>query len=114
MDDLVIALGPVIVCSLALQQFLELVDPLLARFLRRHRKWLLRVVALVIALLLTFGLRLRLLEALGVPPSDVLDGLVTALFLVGGTKSINDLLKWVGYRKIAARRALAEAEAGAA
>jgi len=36
---------------------------------------------------------------------------VTALFMISGTKGANELLKWIGYRKTAARLALPEAEA---
>jgi len=111
MDELMHVFGPVIACSIALQQFLELVDPVLDRFIRPHKKWLLSLIALVLALVLTAGLGLGLLAPLGYPNAGVFDILVTALFMISGTKGANELLKWLGYRKTAARLALPEDEA---
>jgi hypothetical protein len=111
MDDLMRALGPVIACGIAIQQLLELADPALDRFIRPHKKWILSVIALVMALVLTAGLGLGILEPLGHPDAGVFDIVVTALFMIGGTKAANDLLKWIGYRKTTARLQLPEAEA---
>jgi hypothetical protein len=111
MDELMRALGPVVACGIALQQLLELVDPALDRFIKPHKKWILSLVSLVIALLLTAGLGLGILAPLGYPTAGIFDVLVTALFMVSGTKGANELLKWIGYRKTAARLALPEAEA---
>jgi hypothetical protein len=111
MDDLMRVIGPVIACGIALQQFLELLDPALDRFIRPHKKWILSFVSLVIAVALTAGLGLGILAPLGHPDAGVFDVLVTALFMISGTKGANELLKWLGYRKAAARLALPEAEA---
>jgi hypothetical protein len=111
MDDLMRALGPVVACSIAIQQLLELVDPALDRFIRPHKKWIMSVISLVVALVLTAGLGLGVLGPLGHPDAGVFDVIVTALFMIGGTKSANDLLKWIGYRKTAARLQLPEGEA---
>ena len=111
MDDLMRVLGPVIACSIALQQFLELIDPALDRFIKPHKKWILSVVSLALALALTAGLGLGILAPLGHPGAGIFDVVVTALFMISGTKGANELLKWVGYRKTAARLALPEAEA---
>jgi hypothetical protein len=111
MDDLMRVLGPVIACSIALQQFLELIDPALDRFIRPHKKWILSVISLAIALALTGGLGLGILAPLGYPGAGIFDVFVTALFMISGTKGANELLKWLGYRKTAARLALPEAEA---
>jgi hypothetical protein len=111
MDPLIVILGPALVCSIALQQLLELLDPALDAFIKPHKKWILSAVALVFALLVTFGIDLRLLRPMGYPAPALVDGLLTALFIISGTKGANDLLKWIGYRKTAARLALPEAEA---
>jgi hypothetical protein len=111
MDELIRAFGPVIACGIALQQALELVDPALDRFIRPHKKWILSVISLVLALALTAGLGLGILKPLGYPSAGVFDVLVTSLFMISGTKGANELLKWLGYRKTAARLALPEAEA---
>jgi len=110
MDKLIEAVGPVLIASIALQQLLELLDPVLDALLRKQKKWILSAVALIVGLILSFGLGLRLLAPLGFAQYTVLDGIVTALFLTGGTKAVNDLLKWVGYMKESAKRGMSEEE----
>src|SRR3970282_1802575 len=111
MDDLMRVLGPVIACSIARQQSPELIDPALDRFIKPHKKWILSVVSLALALALTAGLGLGILAPLGHPGAGILDVVVPALFMISGIKGANELLKWLGYRKTAARLALPEAEA---
>jgi hypothetical protein len=99
MDSLIEALAPAFVASFAIQQLLELLDPILDRVLKPHKKWILSVVSLVAGFALTLGLELRILGALGVTKLPWLDVIITALFLTGGTKAINDLIKLIGYKK---------------
>ncbi len=106
MDELIRALGPVIACGIALQQLIELLDPALDTLIKPHKKWILSAVSLVGAIVLTAGLGLGILAPLGYPNAGILDVVVTALFMISGTKGANDLLKWVGYKKTAARLAL--------
>ena len=106
MDKMFAVLTPAFVASFALQQLLELLDPVLDKVAKPNKKWILSAVALAVALALTFGLGLRLLAPLGYTQPEWLDGIITALFLTGGTKGINDLLKWVGYKKEGAKQAL--------
>jgi hypothetical protein len=47
-----------------------------------------------------------MLTPLGMVRSDALDVLVTSLFIAGGVKGFNDLLKWIGYSKEARKAAL--------
>lgn len=111
MDRLMEAVGPAFVASFALQQLIELLDPILEAVVRTHKKWILSVVTLVVALLLAIGLELRILSLLGVSIADWADALITALFITGGTKGINDLLKLLGYKKLELRSRLAPEEA---
>ncbi|MEW6567988.1 MAG: hypothetical protein AB1449_07450 [Chloroflexota bacterium] len=111
MDDLIRAIAPVAIASVALQQLLELLDPVLDLFVRRYKKSVLSILALIVALALSFGLGLRLLTPLGFSGPGWLDAVVTALFLTGGTKAFNDLIKWLGYKKEAARAGLTESQA---
>jgi hypothetical protein len=99
MDDVITVLAPVFVASLALQQLLELLDPVLDVFLKPHKKWILSAVTLVVGVLLAMLLDLRILSGLGLSVNRILDLLLTAFFLMGGTKGINDLMKLIGYRK---------------
>jgi len=106
MDEFARAIGPIFIASFALQQLIELLDPILDAALGERKKWILSVVSLVAGLALTFGLGLRVLGPLGSKVPDWADAIVTALFLTGGTKGINDLLKLIGYRKEAAKASL--------
>lgn len=110
MDQLIEALGPVFVASFALQQLLELLDPIFEAIIKKHKKWILSVVSLVVGLTLAFGLGLRILKPLGVDRFPVVDGILTALFLTGGTKGINDLIKLIGYKKEQAKAGLDETQ----
>lgn len=103
MDMLVEALGPIFVASFALQQLLELIDPALEMLIKQHKAWILSAIAFALGLLLTVLLNLRALSIFGVTRFGWLDALVTALFISGGTKWLNDLLKIVQYRKLEAR-----------
>jgi hypothetical protein len=107
MDEIAVLLAPAIIVSIALQQLIELLDPALDALIRQHKKWILSAVALVLALVLTLALNLRLLAPLGHAQVPGLDVALTALFLIGGSKGFNDLLKWVSYKKVQARSALA-------
>jgi hypothetical protein len=106
MNALVDALAPVLVAGFALQQLLELLDPILEKVIKPHKKWILSVVALVVGLALSLLLRLRVLEPLGVTWAPWLDAILTALLVTGGTKGVNDLIKLIGYKKEEAKRSL--------
>lgn len=106
MDRLVEALAPVLVASIALQQLLELLDPILDSVISEHKKWILSAVSLVVGLVLAFGLGLRVLAPFGVTRAPWLDAIVTALFITGGTKVFNELIKWIGYMKEVAKQRL--------
>lgn len=99
MDEMVRALAPAFVAGFALQQLLELLDPILDQFIKPHKKWILSVTAIILGLFLTVALNLRILRHLGVARLPWLDVLITALFVAGNTKGINDLLKLIGYKK---------------
>lgn len=113
MNVLVEALAPAFVVSLALQQLLELLDPVLDRWFKSQKSLLMSGVAMGVSLLLSVLLDIRLLRALEVQTLGILDVVVTALFLTGGTKGINDLLKVVDYRKEALHAAAGNGEAAA-
>jgi hypothetical protein len=106
MEILVATLGLALVVSAALQQLIDLIEPAMRQFVPEHKGWLTALLALLLSMGLTLGLGLRLLAPLGLGGHGWLDVVLTALFLLGGTRGINDLLKWIGYRKAAARQAL--------
>ncbi len=111
MNQLVEALVPALVASFALQQLIELLDPVLEAIIKPHKKWILSLVALVVGLTMALGLGLRVLAPLDYQGPVWADVLITALFLTGGTKGINDLVKLVGYKKEEAKRTLSAEQA---
>lgn len=66
MNPLVESLGPIFIVSFALQQLIELLDPILDKVIKPQKEWILSAVALVVGLLLTLGLDLRILRPFGV------------------------------------------------
>lgn len=99
METLVHALGPVFIASMALQQLIELLDPVLDQWIRPHKGWILSAVSFVIGLALAVGLGLSVLGPFGYRGPRWVDMLLSALVLTGGTKWINDLVKVVSYKK---------------
>jgi hypothetical protein len=99
MNDLATALAPAFVAGFALQQLIDLLDPVLDKFLQPHKKWILSMVAIILGLFLTLALDFRILHALGITRLPWLDTLLTSMFIAGNTKGINDLLKLIGYKK---------------
>jgi hypothetical protein len=70
-DSLLKAVGPVFVASFALQQLLELLDPVLDAIIQNHKKWILSVISFFGGLALALGLQLRILTPLGVICSNL-------------------------------------------
>lgn len=103
MNTLIEAIGPVFVASFALQQLLELLDPVLDQLIKQHKGWILSAVAFIAGLALTMLLDLGMLAVFGVDHSRWLDTLITGLFISGGTSWLNDLLKIARYRKLEVR-----------
>ncbi len=105
MDALARSLGPVFVAGFALQQLLELIDPWLDPVLGGHKRPIYAGIALVYGLVLVIFTPIRALRPFGMEVGWI-DGALTALFISGGTKGINDLLKWLGYQKEQAKARL--------
>ena len=93
------SLGPVIITSFALQQLLELIDPLLERLLTKNKALIHSFLAFFVALGLSLLLDLQALRPFGLTRMPWLDTLLTALLITGSTKWVNDLVKVMGYKK---------------
>ena len=106
------SLGPVIITGFALQQLLELIDPLLDRFARQHKSLLHSLIAFVISLVLCLLLDLHALRPFGVTGLPGLDTLLTALLITGGTRWVNDLVKVLSYKKFELRQRSTRIAAG--
>ena len=114
MGEVAAVLAPVFVASFALQQLIELLDPVLHTLIKQHKKWILSAVALVVALAMSLGLNLRILSMLGASIPRWVDVLITAFFITGSTKGINDLVKVLAYKKAGVKARLSEAQAAEA
>jgi H+/gluconate symporter-like permease len=100
MNPLIESLAPVFAAGIAIQQLLEILDPLIVRIVgKRDKKLVLGLVSLVVGLVLAFGAGLRVLEPLGFYEAGTLDALVTALIISAGTESFNSIIKFLGYAK---------------
>lgn len=100
MNDLVTALGPAFAAGFAVQQFLELIDPLFGGLTESAKKIVFSVLALGLGFVLTLVGGFEVLEQLAdqdIP--DALDVLVTALVISAGTEGFNEILKFLGYAK---------------
>ena len=103
MDKLVVALGPAFAAGFAVQQLLELLDPLVDK-IKVDKKLVLGIVSFVIGLVLAFGTGLRVLQPLGVANVDFWDAIVTALIVSAGTEGFNSIIKFMGYTKDTRRK----------
>jgi hypothetical protein len=103
MNPLVEAFGPVFIAGFALQQLIDLLDPILDKWVKADKEWILSVVAFLLGLALSLLLDLRVLRPFGVLRMGWLDTLLTALLITGGTKWVNDLTKVISYKKLELR-----------
>jgi hypothetical protein len=112
MDKLVTALGPAFAAGFAVQQLLEILDPLMDK-IKVDKKFLLGIVSLIAGLVLSFGAGLRVLQPLGIAGSDTWDALVTGLIVSAGTEGFNSIMKFLGYSKEKQKANAAEKQSAA-
>lgn len=89
---------------------MELLGPILDKAIKEHKKWILSLVSFVVGLTLSPTLELGILRSLGITCFTGVDVILTALFLTGGTKGVNDLVKLIGYKKEEVKTGLNEAQ----
>ena len=108
MDTLVKALAPVFAAGFALQQFLEIIDPLLAQIVKdpMWKKVVMGIISLVVGLVFSaiggFRVLTTLFQTSNSSPAwdhPVLDVIVTGLILSAGTEGFNSIMKFLGYAK---------------
>ena len=111
-DPLILALVPAFAAGFAIQQFLELVDPIIVRFGLKDadKKLVLGFISLSLGALIVLFTPVRILDGLGYK-IPLLDGAVTALFISGGTEGLNSIIKFLGYAKEKEKVNAAEAKA---
>ncbi|MCX8206861.1 MAG: hypothetical protein N3G75_03410 [Methanothrix sp.] len=107
MDQLVATIVPIFAAGFAIQQFLEILDPIVVRLIgERDKKLILGIISLIAGLMIAFGTGLRVLAPLCIYSDiqqgyyfDLLDALITAFIISAGTEGINSVMKFLGYAK---------------
>ena len=100
MDSIILALGPVFVTGLAIQQLLEILDPIVMRLMGdADKKMVLSIISFAAGLILAAGGGLRVLQPLGIDDAGIFDIFITALIVSAGTETFNSILKYLGYAK---------------
>jgi hypothetical protein len=90
----------------AVQQLLEILDPIAAKLLKdpQNKKVALGLTSLVIGLLLSWQGGLRIMSSLGFSWTNPFwDYVITGVFISGGTEGFNSLLKFANYKKEASK-----------
>lgn len=100
MSDLGNALVPAFAAGFAVQQLLELLDPVLDKLIAKDwKKIVLGLVALSIGLLLAIETPISVLRSLELKVDVWIDRGVTALVLSAGTQGFNSIQKYLGAAK---------------
>ncbi len=100
MDELITTVAPVMIAGIAIQQILEILDPLVVKIIgEEDKKMAMGLIALMAGLAVSFGLGMRVLQPLGIVVPDGLDMLVSAMVIGAGTEGFNSLLKYIDYAK---------------
>jgi hypothetical protein len=102
MAHLVVALAPAFATGFALQRFLEILDPIFEKLNNAQlKKIILGLISFAAGLGLAAWPKVRVLKELVAPDSapSILDYLVTALIISGGTEGFNSILKFLNYKK---------------
>lgn len=102
MSKLVIALAPAFAAGFALQRLLEILDPIFDKIKNgEYKKIVLGLISFAAGLGLAAWPKVRILTQLVAPDTvpSMLDYLVTALIVSGGTEGFNSILKFLNYKK---------------
>ena len=99
MDSMIMALAPVFVVGLAIQQLLEILDPVMNKLVGEgDKKLFLGVISMVVGLTIAYGSHISVLTPMGID-AGALDVFVTGLIVSAGTETFNSILKFLGYAK---------------
>lgn len=109
MDKIVEGLGPAFAAGFAVQQLLEILDPVFEKS-KVNKKLILGLISLVLGFALASGAGLHVLQAFGVVNAGFWDVVVTGLIISGGTEGFNSIMKYLGYSKDNAKKNLESSE----
>lgn len=108
MDQIIMAIVPLLAAGLALQQLLELLDPILSKIIgERDKRLFTSLISLMAGLVFAFGSGIRVLGVFLSQEQimaagdglDLVDAFITALIISAGTEGSNSILKFLGYSK---------------
>jgi len=100
MDVLIKALAPAFAAGFAVQQLLEILNPVVDRIIAEsYKKLVLGIVSFIAGLAIVSGAGLRILQPLGVNSAGAWDIIVSGLVISAGTEGINSIVKFLGYTK---------------
>jgi len=115
MAHLVVALAPAFAAGFALQRLLEILDPIFDKIKKgEFKKIVLGLISFAAGLGLAAWPKIRVLTQLVTPDTvpAMLDYLVTALIVSGGTEGFNSILKFLNYKKEEAKTAASASPTG--
>ena len=108
MDKLIEGLGPAFAAGFAVQQLLEILNPLMEKiFGQANKKIVAGLISLAAGLALSFFAGLRVLRPFGLE-AGVVDNIVTGLIISAGTEGFNSVMKFMGYYKQKEKASAAE------
>jgi hypothetical protein len=99
MDKLITALGPVFAAGMGIQQFGEILDPILEKISPNNKRIVIGAFSLILGVVVAFLGKLHVLAILGAPDDEIVNPLVTGFLISGGTEGINSILKFLKYTK---------------
>ncbi len=100
MDSMIMALVPVFAVGLAIQQLLEVLDPIMNKLVGEgDKKLFLGIISMVVGLTIAYSSHISVLTPLGIIDAGALDVFVTGLIVSAGTETFNSILKFLGYAK---------------
>jgi len=120
------ALAPAFAAGFAVQQAIEVVDTVLAVFSKwwqglagntALKKLVAMLIGLLLAIVLVLGGNFDVIKPLLTAGNSVpgfVSGLITVIFISGGTEGFNSLIKWITWKKEEAKSQAAGAPSKAA
>jgi uncharacterized membrane protein len=115
--NIIKALAPAFAAGVAVQQLLEILDPIVVLIFKApNKKLVLGIISFVIGVFLAWSFSaFRIVQILlNDEPNWVIDVLVSGLILSAGTEGFNSIIKFLGYAKENKKGDAAASKGGAA
>ncbi|HXH91822.1 MAG TPA: hypothetical protein VNN25_09600 [Thermoanaerobaculia bacterium] len=114
MDKVITALLPAFAAGVAIQQLVEILDPLFSKIGDSNRKkTLINVISAAVAVIFVWGGGLTVLAPLKPGINQWIDLAASALIVSSGTEGFNSIIKFMGYKKEEQKAAAGDAKGSA-